>query len=86
MRPAACFAGVELTLETIQRTRKHFADIYRACIREAEDGTTRVNNLESYRTWREDAIAEVMTTERFTVTFLQRAHWLQTGESIALLP
>jgi hypothetical protein len=80
------FANVELTPETIQRTREHFRDIHLACIRDAEDGTTRVNDLPGYVSWQQAAIADVMNTERFSVTFLQRAHWLQTGECIALLP
>lgn len=80
------FAGVELTPETIQRTREHFADIGRDCIREAQDGTTRVNDLAGYVAWREQAIEDVLTTTRFSLTFLQRAHYLQTGESVALLP
>lgn len=80
------FAGVNLTDETIQRTREHFIDIHRRCIEEAQSGQTRVNDLASYVAWQEDCIADMADKEQFSVTFLQRAHWLQTGECVALLP
>lgn len=82
------FNGVELTPETILRTRHHFADISRQCIEAARSGEDRVNDLPGYIAWREAAIADIMdeSDTRFSVTFLQRAHYLQTGESVALLP
>lgn len=80
------FAGVELTPETIQRTREHFADIGRACIADARNGTTRVNDLESYIAWREQGIADDLAGKHDgTFAFLQRAYALQTGECLPLL-
>lgn len=79
------FNGVELTAETIERTRAHFVDIYQRCIEEARDGTTRVNDLESYVAWQLDCISEMESGKGdHSFTFLQRAHWLQTGESVPL--
>jgi hypothetical protein len=81
------FNGVELTPETIALTRQHFADIHRACIREAEAGEVRVNDLASYVQWQEACIRSALDeTSRLSVTFLQRAYWLQTGDCPALLP
>ena len=79
------FAGVALTPETIALTREHFADISRRCIADATEGRQHVNDLDSYVAWQESAIRDVMTCERFSLTFLQRAHWIQTGECVALL-
>lgn len=80
------FNGVELTPITIQRTREHFADLYRAVIRDILSGETRVNDVERAVAYYENAANDILSTERFSVTFLQRAHWLQTGECVALLP
>jgi len=78
--------GVEITPETILATREHFAQISRDCIAEAQNGTTRVNDLASYVAWREQAIEDSLAGRGdHTLTFMQRALWLQTGECPALL-
>jgi hypothetical protein len=80
------FAGVEITPETIQRTREHFAELHRQSIADAKNGVTRVNNLASYVAWQEQAIADGLAGKSdHTFTFMQRAHWLQTGEMVPLL-
>jgi hypothetical protein len=80
------FNGVELSAATIDRTRSHFADIGRRCIAEARDGTTRVNDLARYVAWREAGIADDLAGRNdHSFTFLQRAHWIQTGDCVLLL-
>lgn len=84
--PLPRFAGVELTAETIQRTREHFADISRRCIEGARSGEMRVNDLPRYIAWQEQCIADSLAGKSdHTFTFLQRAHYLQTGECVPLL-
>ncbi len=81
------FNGVTITPGTIERTRKHFADLCRACIAEAESGERPVNDLPAYEAWQCESIARVMAGgDDHTLTFMQRAYWLQTGDCPALLP
>lgn len=80
------FNGVELKEETIQETRKWFHDNSLACIEEAKSGKVFVNDIEYYSKWRTEQAKEYMEgkSDR-TVAFLQRAYFIQTGESVALL-
>ncbi|WP_063563019.1 hypothetical protein [Paenibacillus sp. O199] len=81
------FIGVELTEESIQRTRELFADIALECIDEVKNGKVRVNDPESYFAWRKEEAREALYGKTdHTLTFLQRAYYVQTGESVALLP
>lgn len=80
------FNDTEITQETIQRTRQHFADIAQGCINEAISGEVKVNNLQSYIEWQHGSIEYALSGKNdFTFTFMQRAYWLQTGEMVALL-
>jgi hypothetical protein len=80
------FAGVDLTPETMQATREWYAENARQCIAEAESGAVRVNDLPSYVAWREQAIADSLAGKGdHTFAFLQRAHFIQTGECVPLL-
>ena len=73
--------------EVIQQTREHFADIYRRCIEDARNGTSKPNDLPSYIKWREDAIEDTMAGRYdHSVTFRQMMHYFATGECLALLP
>lgn len=79
--------GVQLTEESIQKTRKWFADNAIACIEEVKSGEVYVNDREYYFKWREKEAKEYMEGKHdHVLAFLQRAHFIQTGESIALLP
>jgi hypothetical protein len=81
------FAGTEITQETIIATRQWFADNARGCISEVESGAVRVNDPESYFEWRLQQVADSLAGNNdHTFTFLQRAHYIQTGECVALLP
>jgi hypothetical protein len=81
----ARFAGIELTPETLQATREHFADIGRRCIEGATAGEFFVNDLSSYVAGEREKIADSLAGKNdHTFTFLQRAHWIQTGECLPL--
>lgn len=92
----AKFAGVTLTPETIQKTRELFAENQRQCAKLSQeygsgpiqqDGGFYVNGHSQYVVKCEkDAIAALAGEWDHSLTFLQRAHYVQTGESIALLP
>lgn len=76
-----------LTQETIQATRQWFADNAQACIDEVKSGTVKVNDPESYYLWqREWAVQALAGAYDHTLAFLQKAHYIQTGECVALLP
>lgn len=81
------FNGVELTEETIIKTREWFAQNCLDCIEEAESGEVSVNDLDEYRKWRLQSREDDLSGKNdHTVTFLQRAYFIQTGECVALLP
>lgn len=77
----------KLTEASIQAARQWYADNAQACIDEVASGAVRVNDVQSYYTWcrqrAEDALAGLYD---HTLAFLQRAHYIQTSECIALLP
>jgi hypothetical protein len=76
-----------LTPETIRATRQWFADNAHACITEAQSGAVRVNDLTAYIAWREESAAAALRGDYdHSLTFRQRATYLQTGECPALLP
>lgn len=78
---------MKLSPKTIHATRQWFADNALACIAEVENGSVRVNNRERYfaqcRERHSDALAG---KGDHTFAFQQRAHCIQTGECVPLLP
>ncbi|UXM89251.1 hypothetical protein QNK06_11275 [Bacillus subtilis] len=83
----AKFNGVQITEESIQKTRKWFADNAIACIEEVKSGKVYVNDHEYYFAWRKKEAKEYMEGRHdHTIAFFQRAYFIQTGESVALLP
>ncbi len=78
---------VVLTAETIDATWKWFADHERECARAALAKEFHVNDLTKY-VERCNLNAEVYDNNegRMSVAFLQRAYFIQTGESVPLLP
>jgi hypothetical protein len=81
------FNRIQLTEESIQKTRKWFADNCIACIEEVKSGKTHVNDPESYFADKiEDAKEYMNGSYDHVIAFLQRAYYIQTGESVALLP
>lgn len=89
------FNGVELTPETIRNTRVHFARIQIACAKDYYGPGKRGEQLGHppedlarfrRRSW-DNLKAGLRGDFDHTFTFLQRAHWLQTGEPMKpLLP
>ena len=76
-----------LTPETIRATRQWFADNAHACIEDARTGVTRVNDVEDYAAWQSRCAREALAGDYdHSLTFLQRATYIQTGECPALLP
>lgn len=83
---AVKFNSIEITPETMQRTRQYFADLCDECVKAAAAGEFFVNDIVRYRqTNAEHKAAYLAGKSDHTFTFLQRAHYLQTGESVALL-
>lgn len=81
------FNGVTLTPETILATRQWFADNAQACIDKVVSGDMKVNDLIGYIERQEQLIDECLSgVWDHAFTFLQRAYFIQTGESVALLP
>lgn len=77
----------QITPETLQQTRQSFADGALACIAEVESGQVRVNDPAQYFAWCRQRHDDALSGQYdHTLTFLQRAHYLQTGECRALLP
>jgi hypothetical protein len=78
--------NVEITEETILKTRQYFINNHRACIDDAISGRTRVNDLQGYIRSEEDRIFGLEEgLSDHTLTFVQAALWIQTGECIAIL-
>ena len=84
------FNGVTITQESIIACRQWFIDNSDACVREAEDGTAPLAShypIELYREKMAERKEAALAGEfDHTFTFMQRAHYMQTGECVALLP
>jgi hypothetical protein len=81
------FNGVALTEESMQATRQYYHDNALACIEEVKSGKVYVNDPESYFEWRMRESKEYIEGKHdHVLAFLQHAYYIQTGESIALLP
>jgi hypothetical protein len=81
------FNGLILSVQTLQATDLHFAEIQQACIDEVNVGGLRVNNKTQYLHNCERAKIESLGGRaRNSVTYLQRAYWIQTGDCMGLLP
>lgn len=87
-------SSTELTSESIAAARQWFADNSLACARLArargsvlQEDEFYVNNLERYRANKlANAQASLAGEYDHTFAFLQKAHYIQTGECVALLP
>ena len=73
--------------EYMEKARQWFIDNAHACIQEAESGDVYVNDLESYRASKLKDVEDYKNgVHDHTLAFRQRAFYLQTGESVAILP
>jgi hypothetical protein len=82
------FNNTELTEEAITMAHNEFIKINQGCIKEAETGTSPVNDLPSYIISCNNSIkshVERTFKSENNFTFLQRAYYFQTGKSVALL-
>mgnify|MGYP003640901139 CR=1 FL=1 len=76
-----------ITESTIKETHKHFINIYKGCIDEVLSGEVKVNDQKKYFENCNKAILKHEKGEGTNnLTFMQRAYYLQEGETIALLP
>lgn len=81
------FAGTALTIESIQAARQWYNENAQKCIDDAISGKTRVNDLESYIEFRQRSIKDLERDDvSISFALLQKAHYIQTGECVALLP
>ena len=77
---------VTLTEETIAATWKHFADHERLCAEEARAGILKPNDVDKYIEKCESNAALYDSREmRISVTWIQRAYFIQTGECVPIL-
>lgn len=78
--------GINITTETIERTRNHFVENCKSCIAGSINGEFKVNDLNKYVDWQEKQIKIFLAGKNdHTLTFLQRALWIQTGKMVAIL-
>jgi len=84
------FAGVEITQESIKAAEHWFAEHCQACIDEAKAGTLGLAshvNVDDYVAQKEAQRLDWLSGNlSASFTFWQKAHYIQTGESVAFLP
>ena len=84
------FNGVQITQESIITCRQWFVDHQQACIEGALDGTLGLANHVNVDLYvldcKEKQRDYLLGGIDHTFTFMQRAHYIQTGECVALLP
>lgn len=70
-----------------QAARHWFASNCYACIAQAINGTFKVNDLEKYKAWQMASAQDFLDGKNDTTfAFIQKAWYIQTGESVAFLP
>lgn len=80
------FNGVEITPESIAKTKQYYIDSFRKRIDDIESGAKQVNDPDSVIQFCLDAINEYNKDKPvYSVGFTQRAYYIQTGMSLALL-
>jgi hypothetical protein len=83
------FNGVQITEESIHACRQWFIDNQQACIAGALNGTlgvaSHVNVTEYIEACQRKQDSIEVGEQDHTFTFMQRAYYIQTGESVALL-
>ena len=78
---------MNLTDATIQKTRQWFIDHNQSIIDDVNSGDLIVNNPERFIQWKLDNIEHYRSSPLVlnNFTFLQRAHFIQTGEMKPLM-
>lgn len=78
--------GIIITNETIAKTRVHFARIHRACANDALNGNVKVQDVDSYVNWQVQCEGDMLQgSNDHTLTFLQMAFYIQTGDCAGIL-
>lgn len=81
------FNGTQITGDSMLKARQAAAANYQGCIDEVKRGDVAVNDPDSYYEWMQLLQEQALAGEfDHTFSMLQRAHTIQTGECIALLP
>lgn len=81
------FNGLEITSDAMFKTRKHFIDLSIESIQEVLNGNIKVNDFNDFIKWKTNTIKLINNGgSDHTFTFMQHAHYIQTGNTIALLP
>ena len=84
------FNGIQIREESIHACRQWFIDNQQACIASALDGSlglaSHVDPLLYVTKCTEKQIEIARGKWDNTITFMQRAYYIQTGEFVALLP
>lgn len=79
------FNKVAISEETLEKTRKWFADLYRGLAEDARSGKLRTQVPSLYIARQEENARRVLQgDDDRTFTFLQRAYYIQTGECVPL--
>ena len=77
----------KITNETILETRQWYHDNAMGCIAEVKSGEVKVNDPEKYFEDCNRRAKEYLDGKwDHTLAFIQRAHYIQTGECHAILP
>jgi len=78
------YNGIALKLEDILKTRIYFYELCLDCIKEAQENQS-VNNIQEYTEYEMNEARKYLEGKHDnTFTFLQRAYFLKTGESVPL--
>jgi hypothetical protein len=84
------FNGVEIDKQSIEKARQWFIDNQQACIDGAVNGTLGLASHVDINEYVQSRINEQRSIQNGewdnSFTFMQLAHYIQTGESVALLP
>lgn len=81
------FNGVVITKESLDKAREQFIAGLQAQMDDVRTGKVKVNNKEKHLQWLMDSELDYeagMYDSGFTM--LQRAHYIQTGKSVAMFP
>lgn len=80
---------VELTLETITKTRQQKIENCLSCIEEVVSGEVYINPEYGFERYKEDMLEEIEQIKRgehdHYLAFIQTAYYIQTGKCVGIL-
>lgn len=81
------FNGVVITKESLDKARQQFIDSCQRQINAAQSGEMKVNDVDRFIDRQIESMLDY-ESGRYDkgFTMLQRAHYIQTGESVAMFP